>query len=344
MNPEDGLSARESDVLCSIVRAFIETGEPVGSRTLSKLRQQDPLSPASLRNTMADLADSGYLAQPHTSAGRVPTEKAYRVYVKSLPVRQLSAAYRDRILTRFNDADSVTDRTERSSRILSELCRAVGIAAALPTDAQELEQVEFLPLSDRRVLMVCITRDRQVHNRVVQLDHDFTAEELASIRNYINWNFSGWQLADIRRELLRRIEEEQAAYDRILQRVNLLYQKGLLQIARETHLSMDGASNLVGLDLHLTKEKLRDLFRALEEKQRVLDLLDRFLEQANGQLGVFVGLEEAHPAMKELSLIGLSVKLPGGLVGRVAVLGPMRMDYERVISAVHQIGAVFAAY
>jgi heat-inducible transcriptional repressor len=107
---------------------------------------------------------------------------------------------------------------------------------------------------------------------------------------------------------------------------------------------MDGASNLVGLDLHLTKEKLRDLFRALEEKQRVLEILDRFLEQSSGQLGVFVGLEEAHPAMKELALIGLSVDLPGGLVGRVAVLGPMRMDYERVISAVQQIGAVFGAF
>jgi heat-inducible transcriptional repressor len=306
--------------------------------------RHDPLSPASIRNTMADLAEGGYLSQPHTSAGRIPTEKAFRVFVKSLPVHQPSAANRERILSRFNDAGSVSDRAERSSRVLSELCRAVGIAAALPTEAQELDQVEFLPLSDRRVLMVCITRDNQVHDRVVYVDHDFTAEDLTSIRNYINWNFAGWQLADIRRELLRRIEEERAAYDQILQRVHLLYQKGLLDIERPAHLSMDGASNLVGLDLHLTKEKLRDLFRALEEKQRVLDLLDRFLEQSNGQLGVFVGLEEAHPAMKELSLIGLTVALPGGLVGRVAVLGPMRMDYERVISAVHQIGAIFAAF
>lgn len=117
-----------------------------------------------------------------------------------------------------------------------------------------------------------------------------------------------------------------------------------MDVERNTHVHMDGASNLVGLDLHLTKEKLRDLFRALEEKQRVLDILDRFLEQSNGQLGVYVGLEEAHPAMKELSLIGLTVDLPGRLVGRVAVLGPMRMDYERVISMVQQIGAVFAAF
>jgi heat-inducible transcriptional repressor len=192
--------------------------------------------------------------------------------------------------------------------------------------------------------MVCVTRDRQVHNRVVHVDQDLSVEDLASIRNYINWNFSGWRLPDIRRELLRRIEEERDAYDEILQRVNLLYHKGLLNVERNTHLHMDGASNLVGLDLHLTKEKLRDLFRALEEKQRVLEILDRFLEQSNGQLGVNVGLEEAHPAMKELSLIGLTVDLPGGLVGRVAVLGPMRMDYERVISTVQQIGAVFAAF
>ena len=343
MNSEEGLSARESEILCSIVRAYIETGEAVGSRTLSKQRH-DPLSPASIRNTMADLSDAGYLAQPHTSAGRIPTEKAFRVFVKSLPVRPPSSAHRDRILHRFNDAGSVQDRAECSSRILSELCRAVGIAAALPTAGLELDQVEFLPLSDHRILMVCITRDGQVHNRVVHVEQDIGTEDLASIRNFINWNFSGWRLPDIRRELLRRIELERDEYHEILQRVNLLYHKGLLDVERNTHVHMDGASNLVGLDLHLTKEKLRDLFRALEEKQRVLEILDRFLEQSNGQLGVYVGLEEAHPAMKELSLIGLTVDLPGGLVGRVAVLGPMRMDYERVISTVHQIGAMFAAF
>jgi len=341
MNPEGRLSARESEILCSIVRAYIETGEAVGSRTLSKQRHE-PLSPASIRNTMADLADAGYLSQPHTSAGRIPTEKAFRVFVKSLPVRMPSAANRERILNHFNNSESIQDRAERSSRILSELCRAVGIAAALPSVSQELDQVEFLPLSDRRILMVCVTRDQQVHNRVVQVDQELSPDDLTSIRNYINWNFSGWQLADIRRELLSRIAEERAAYDRILQSITQLYHKGLFTLERNTHVHMDGASNLVGLDLHLTKERLRDLFRALEEKQRVLEILDRFLE-SSGQLGVFVGLEEAHPAMKELSLIGLSVDLPGGLTGRIAVLGPMRMDYERVISTVQQIGAVFAA-
>jgi heat-inducible transcriptional repressor len=126
--------------------------------------------------------------------------------------------------------------------------------------------------------------------------------------------------------------------------VNLLYHKGLLEVERRTQIHMDGASNLVGLDLHLTKEKLRDLFRALEEKQRVLEILDRFLEESHGQMAVYVGLEDAHPAMKELALIGLTVNLPGGLAGRIAVLGPIRMDYERVISTVQQIGAIFAAF
>ena len=343
MTADAGLSARESEILCSIVRAYIETGEAVGSRTLSRQRH-DPLSPASIRNTMADLSDAGYLSQPHTSAGRIPTEKAFRVYIKSLTVRPPSAARREQILSRFNDAESVQDRAERSSRVLSELCRAVGIAAALPTAGLELDQVEFLALADRRILMVCITRDRQVHNRVVHLDENLTVEDLASIRNYINWNFSGWRLPDIRRELERRIEEERDAYYQILRRVNSLYQKGLLDVDRSTQVHMDGASNLVGLDLHLTRERLRDLFRALEEKHRVLEILDRFLEESHGQPGVFVGLGDAHPAMAELSLIGLTVDLPGGLAGRVAVLGPMRMDYERVISTVQQIGAVFAAF
>ena len=342
MNSEEGLSGRENEILCSIVRAYIETGEAVGSRTLSRQRHE-PLSAASIRNTMADLSDAGYLSQPHTSAGRIPTEKAFRVFVKSLSVRQPSAAHRERILSRFSDVESIEDRAERSSRILSELCRAVGIAAALPNEGQQLDQVEFMPLTDRRILMVCITRDRHVHNRVVRVEQDLSVEDLASIRNYINWNFAGWQLADIRRELLRRIEEERATYDQILQRINLLYHKGLLNVERNPHVHMEGASNLIGLDLHLTKEKLRDLFRALEEKEQILEILDRFLEQSTGQLGVFVGLEEAHPAMKELSLIGITVNLPGGGAGRFAVLGPMRMDYERAIFTVQQIGAVFAA-
>jgi heat-inducible transcriptional repressor len=333
---QKGLSGREQEILHSIVRAYIETGEPVGSRTLSKLGSGF-LSPASIRNVMADLADSGYLSQPHTSAGRIPTEKAFRSYVKSLSARPLAVADRERVIAQFTGADTMEERIERSSRILTELTRNVGIAAALPSIDEELEQIELVALADRRVLMILVTRNRVVRNRVVTVDEAISQDDLNHLRNYVNRNFAGWRLSDARRELLRRVEEERAVYDAILQRLNVLYQKGLLESGSNPRIHMDGASNLVGLDLHLTRERMRDLFRALEEKQRVIELLDRFLEQSSGGLAVQVGLEEAHPSMKELALIGISVELAGGMLARVAVLGPVRMRYEKVMSAVLHI-------
>ncbi|MDQ2901466.1 MAG: heat-inducible transcriptional repressor HrcA [Acidobacteriota bacterium] len=336
----EGLSGREQDILHSIVRAYIETGEPVGSRTLSRIAHS-ALSPASIRNVMADLAENGYLAQPHTSAGRIPTEKAYRFYVKSLTAKPMPLVDRERMFTQLSELDTVEARVERSCQILTELTRNVGIAAALPATAQELEQIELLTLSDRRVLMILITRDRMVRNRVVSMDEEISQDDLNSIRNYVNRNFAGWPLGEARRELLRRIEEERAAYDAILRRLTVLCRKGLLESDRNPQIHMDGASNLVGLDLHLTRETMRDLFRALEEKKRVVELLDRFLEQSRGELDIHVGLEEAHPSMKGLSLIGVSIHLPSGIVAKIAVLGPMRMHYEKVMSAVLHIGRAF---
>jgi heat-inducible transcriptional repressor len=327
------LRTRQREILHSIVREYIETGEPVGSRTIAK-RRHDALSPASVRNVMADLADEGYLSQPHTSAGRVPTEKAFRFYVRSVTAGRLPATESDRLRTELEALHTVAARVERSSHILTELSHAVGIAAAMPALAQELEQIELIPLADNRVLMVLVTRDGMVRNRVVTLDEPIAADELGSIRNYVNRNFSGWQLGAARRELLRRMAEERALYDAVLGKLSLLYRKGLLEVDTSPEIHMEGASNLVGLDLHLTRETLRELLRALEEKQRLIELLDRFLELPPGELQIHVGLADAHPAMRELALIGMTVRLPSGLPAKVAVLGPMRMHYERVMGVV----------
>jgi heat-inducible transcriptional repressor len=180
-----------------------------------------------------------------------------------------------------------------------------------------------------------------VRDRVVSLHEDISKDDLNSIRNYLNENFGGWVLPDARQELRHRLEQESAAYDAILKRLTVLYGKGLLDIEWAPEIYMEGASNLVGLDLHLTREKMRELFQTLEEKKRMLQLLDRFLEQPSGELGVQVGLGDAHPAMKALSLIGLKVVLAGGLSAKIAVLGPIRMDYGRVMSAVWQVGSAF---
>ena len=335
MRTDAPLNFRYQDILTSIVRAYIDTGEPVGSRTISK-RRNNTLSPASIRNVMADLADEGYLSQPHTSAGRVPTGKAFRFFVSSLAASKMAPAESDRMTNEFRGLETVGEHVARSSYILVELTRNVGIAAAIPELAQELDQIQLVPLSDRRVLMVLVTRDHMVRNRVVMLDEPTSPGELNSICNYVNRNFSGWQLGQARRELLRRIESEREMYHEAMHKLQILSQKGLLDVDTSPHVHMEGASNLLGLDLHLTREKMRELFHALEEKQRLMELLDRFLEQPPGELAVRVGLEEAHPAMKDLALIGMTIRMASGLPAKVAVLGSMRMNYERVIAAVLQ--------
>ena len=337
------VTARAQEILFSIVKAYIETGEPQGSRTISRAfgTAQSTLSPASIRNIMADLTDEGYLSQPHTSAGRIPTERAFRAFVDSLSARSLPTFNADTLSAHFRGVGSLEAGFVRASQLLTELTRAVGITAAVRTGGEELDRIELIGLSDRRVLTVVITRDGNVSNRVVSLNECLSTADLESIRNYINLNFSGWRLVDAREEIERRLEHERAAYDEILQRINLLHEKGLLASDHAPHVHMEGASNLVGLDLHLTRERMRDLFRTLEEKKRVAELLDRFLENASGSVGVQIGLGDAHPAMKELALIGVTLSLPGGLVTRVAVLGPLRMNYGRVMAAVLGVGRAF---
>ena len=335
------LNFRYQEILNSIVRAYIETGEPIGSRTISKLRQST-LSPASIRNVMADLADDGYLAQPHTSAGRIPTEKAFRAFVSSLTVNRMGAET-ERLSNELRLLETIPERVERSSFVLVELTNNVGIAAAIPELAQELDQIQLVPLSDRRVLMVLVTRDQMVRNRVIMLDEPSSPEELLSICNYVNRNFHGWQLGQARRELLNRLAQERELYHALQRKLEKLYQKGLLAVDVSPQIHMEGASNLLGLDLHLTREKLRELFHALEEKERLIDLLDRFLEHPPGELAVHVGLEDAHPAMKDLALIGMTIRMANGLPAKIAVLGPMRMHYERVMAAVLQTSRALEA-
>ena len=336
-------ATRNTAILRSIVEEYIETGEPVSSRTIAR-RLEESLSPASVRNTMADLEDEGFLAQPHTSAGRIPTEKAFQSYVKTLTARHILSAELSRIRSELAQLETMQARVEHSSHLLMEMTRGFGIAAAIPTPSQTLDQIDLLALADRRVLMIVATRDHMVHNRVVVMNEEVSQQELESIRNYLNGNFSGWLLTDIRRELDARLAQERAAYDAILRKLHILYDNGLLDFGLAPEIHVEGASNLVGLDLHLTREKMRDLFRALEQKKKLLHLLERFLEEPHGEVAVHVGLEDAHPSMRELSLIGINVQLPGGIAGKIAVLGPIRMNYQRVISAVLHVGQALGSW
>ena len=257
------LTPRHFDVLHAIVQNYIETGEPVASRSIAR---KYPMSAASIRNMMADLLEEGFLVQPHTSAGRVPTEAAFRSYVKTLFGSRIVQSELERLQVEIRGAGGVEARIERSSKLLTEITRNFGIAAAIPTGNQTLDSVELLALPDRRILMVVMTRDRMVRNKVVEMAEQISQEDLFSIRNYINYNFGGWVLPNIHRELKRRLDLESAAYDAILKRVRLFYAEGLLDLSLMPEIHFDGAVNLIGLDLHLTRERMRELFRALEEK------------------------------------------------------------------------------
>ena len=342
------LKPRHEEVLHAVVRAYISTGEPVASRTISQERR-DQLSPATIRNIMSDLCDAGYLSQPHTSAGRLPTQKAFQHYVLALQdmhslhhaaahgLRNVSAELA-RLRTELSEADSFEQQVERGSRMLTELTRGFGIAAAFPDSSQILDALELVPLAGRRVLMVVVTRDRIVRNRAVTLDEPVDATELASIRNYVNRNFGGWTLLRIRAELRSRLAEDRAAYDDVLRKLALLYAKGLLDIDLAPEVHVEGAGNLAAAMVHLNEERLRDLVRALEEKKRILEMLDRFLEQPAGEIAIRVGLGEAHPSMAGLSFIGTSLSLGGALPAKIAVIGPMRMNYAKAIAAVMNLG------
>src|SRR4029077_17203130 len=209
------MTEREIDILHSIVESYIQTGEPVASRTIARHRK-DNLSAATVRNVMSDLCDGGYLSQPHTSAGRIPTEKAFRSYVHSLARARLLLAELQRLRSELSQMSTMEARVERSSQMLTEMTQSVGITAAIPASSQTLHQIELIALADQRVLMIVVTRDRMVRNRVVAVDENVSHDELASIRNYINRNFSGWMLSEIHAELERRLEQQSAAYDAIL--------------------------------------------------------------------------------------------------------------------------------
>lgn len=338
MNPPGTLTPRHFDILHAVVQNYIETGEPVPSRTIAR---KYPMSAASIRNMMADLLEHGYLSQPHTSAGRIPTERAYQSYAKTLVGSRIVQTELDRMQAEIQKASGVEARIERSSKLLTEITKTFGIAAAIPNENQTLDQVELIALPDRRILMVVATRDRMVRNKVITVDDVISQEELISIRNYINYNFGGWVLHNIHRELQRRLELESAAYDAILRRVRLFYSNGLFDLGLMPEVHFEGAEYLIGLDLHLTRERMRELFRALEEKKRILQLLERFLEQRDGELSIHIGLSDVHPSMSELSLIGVRLILPNGLEANVAVLGPMRMNYNRAVSAVLHVGQAF---
>jgi heat-inducible transcriptional repressor len=330
---------KKRQILHAIVEAYLDSGEAVSSAVIAQRRfTGSSPSPATVRNAMAELAEMGFLTQPHASAGRIPTALAIQEYVASLGNVKASQAGVNKLQQKLKQIPSLPERVEESSHVLTELTQNVGIAAALPPTTQKLQQVELLPLGQHQYLMVVVTSDRSVRNQVVTLEHELNTEELAEIRNYINSEFAGHTLEQARRILNERLQDERSQYYALLRRVEIFSVNGLFSSSDSPRVFLDGAAYLVGLDLHLTREKMRELFHALEQKQQVLQILDQFLQGGDERPAIHVGLGQAHPALSEFTLIGVQVPIGAGMSARVAVLGPLRLNYQRTIAAVMEVG------
>ena len=339
--PSINIGSREREILTAIVETYIATGEPVGSRTLAR-SNKDNLSPATIRNVMADLADAGMLDQPHTSAGRVPSAKAYQYYVEQITGRaQISQADQEMITSSFTGIGDPQEFLERTSHVLSLISHGVGVAISTPgRDRNELEHVYFSRLTSGKVLAVVVTKAGVVHDRVLRMQQDISQTELESAANYINANFQGWTIESIRVELARRLEKERSEYDKLMSSLEQLYHGGALHQENEAQaVFVEGVSNLVVKDTD--RERLREMLRILEEKQRIIELLSSYVDTRQEAVRVVIGLEDRLPEMRNLVLIGAPARVGEQVVGSLAVIGPTRMDYEHTITAVSYIAQLF---
>ena len=338
MPSESNIGTREREILTAIVETFISTGEPVGSRTLARSNREG-LSPATIRNVMADLSDAGFLEQPHTSAGRVPTPEAYRYYVEQISGKaSLAPTEQSLISDSLAGITDVEEFMERTSHVLSLISKNVGVAVATSGPRNALEHVYFSRLGDQKVLAVLVTRSGLVRDRVLRLDLSQADLDLAA--RYINENFRGWTMESVRSELARRIEQERSEYDRLMNSIEQLCKQGALAAEQGTQVVfVEGAANLV-TDDH-DRQRLQEMLKTLEEKEKVIELLGAYLDVKQEAVRVVIGLDQTLPSMRNFVLIGAPAHVGKDVMGSLAVIGPTRMDYQHTITAVSYIARLF---
>jgi heat-inducible transcriptional repressor len=338
MHTGPSIGDREREILTAIVETFIATGEPVGSRTLA-LSSREGLSSATIRNVMADLADAGFLEQPHASAGRVPSTEAYRYYVEQLTGKaHLSFADESIIQDSLAGISDVQEFMERTSRVLSLISHNVGVAVAIGGPKNALEHVYFSRLGDQKVLAVVVTKSGVVRDRVLRLG--ISQADLDVAARYINENFRGWTMESMRSEIARRLDQERSEYDRMMGSLEQLYRQGALAADEGVQVVfVEGASNLVSGEQD--SRRLRELLRALEEKQKLVELLGAYLDAKQEAVRVVIGLDKEIPSMRNLVLIGAPARVNGEVMGSLAVIGPTRIDYQNTMTAVSYIAQLF---
>lgn len=345
------IGMREGLVLSAIVEQYIAEGVPVASQTIARQQNRDGMSAATVRNVMADLSESGYLEQPHTSAGRIPTAQAFRYYVEQL-LRKMAQAHassphptlpqpaQEQIEETFTGVANATEFFSRTSHILALLSGGVGIALTAAGERELLEHVHFVRLATARVLTVLVTTSGAVRDRLMTLERDLTPVELETAANYLNANFRGWGLERIRQELAYRMDRERSEYNRILQSLGELWSKCAMdRTAQEKSVFVDGVANLIVNEAD--RRHLRQIFIALEEKQRIIDLLNAYVDSNHSSVRVIVGLEETMPEMRDLVLVAAPARHGQQHLGTVAVIGPTRMQYASTIGSVTYIADLF---
>jgi heat-inducible transcriptional repressor len=361
MAEAERISARQRAILTAVIESYIETGEPVGSAAIAASITQTNgatgVSSATVRNDMAELASAGLLEQPHTSAGRVPTAAAFRMYVDRLSAgggARLSAETHDGVANRLRLASQIESSyagvsgtqavLERTSHVLATVSSGVGVAVALVAGGDALEHVHFSRLGKGQVLAVVVTTSGLVRDRMLTLDVDPSIGELEAAAHFLNERFRGWSIEHVRAEIAALLEREQSEYQRLLS-AQRLWTAAMPEGAPELPaVYVEGVANLLGSSAVGSAQeigRLRELLAALEEKQRLAQLLDAYIDARQESVRVIFDLEEHAPEMAGLVLIAAPARMAGESRGTVGVIGPKRIHYENTMAAVSYVAQVF---
>jgi len=331
------INHRSRKILHAVVSEYLSTGEAVGSRKVTRRHGID-LSPATVRNVMADLEEAGLLEQPHTSAGRVPTGTGLRFFIDSLlKVRGLSTKEKDSIRMHSGlgqgerDFDSIIQNT---SRVLSEITNYAGIVLA-PNPAQDqLQHIEFMPMSGGNLLAILVTESGQIVNKLIKLDQELDRPTLERVHNYLVELLGGLTLGQVRKRVLEEMGQEKNQYDTMVSAALKLGAAAVSGVEEEGEIFVSGQANLlvVGESGQSNVGTMRELLAALEQKELILKLLDDTM--SNERVKVFLGAETAHAALGESSIVAVPYGPDEQPLGAIAVIGPTRMNYGKIMSVV----------
>jgi heat-inducible transcriptional repressor len=331
---EEGLNERAQLLLKALIENYIRDGQPVGSRTLSRDAGLS-LSSATIRNVMADLEDLGFVASPHTSAGRIPTDKGYRFFVDTLlKLKPLHHEEIENIERRLvSDSNNGRALVQTVSQMLSSVTHMAGLVTLPNPNYISLSQIEFISLSDNRALAIMVMSNHEVQNRVVQLDRYYSPDELKRAANYLNDIFVGRSLPDVRAQLLSQLQETRQHMDKLMQdAIQMASKVFAAKPEGPVEYVIAGETNLMGFAELSNVDRLRRLFEAFNEKHDILKLLDSCL-RAEG-IQIFIGQESGYRILDDISVVAAPYMLDNQVVGVVGIIGPTRMAYERVIPIV----------